>query len=445
MNNISLPVTKSFNCDVLVLGGGCAGFSAAVCAARHGAEVILADINGFLGGTATAGLVGPFMTSFDTEGKTQLIRGFFDEFVKRMEGNGGAIHPSKMDFGNSYTAYRTAGHRNCSVFGSEAYKALAEEICIENNIKLMYHMMFIKTDTENSRITAAYFATKDGIYKITAKIFIDCSGDADMAYAAGVPMQNSTETQSSSLFFTVGGVDKAAMDKHMLEAHSMEEKFYMKEIITEREQGRFPISRAKIALYESTDGSWRVNMSQLDNVDSTKPEEVTSAEIAGRKQIKYIMDFLKNNVAGCERITLIQSAPALGVRESRRIVGEYILTLEDISVGKRFEDSVFCCSNSIDIHKKGGVDYIPTKLKGAYYIPYRSLLAKSIDNLLVAGRCISADRTVMAAIRVMPPCFAMGQAAGTAAALSLNSEACPKNISVAELTDALIADGVYLP
>ena len=297
---------------------------------------------------------------------------------------------------------------------------------------------FAKADTHVPPITRA-------AVKITAKIFIDCSGDADMAYAAGVPMQNSTETQSSSLFFTVGGVDKAAMDKHMLEAHNMEEKFYMKEIITEREQGRFPISRAKIALYESTDGSWRVNMSQLDNVDSTKPEEVTSAEIAGRKQIKYIMDFLKNNVAGCERITLIQSAPALGVRESRRIVGEYILTLEDISVGKRFEDSVFCCSNSIDIHKKGGVDYIPTKLKGAYYIPYRSLLAKSIDNLLVAGRCISADRTVMAAIRVMPPCFAMGQAAGTAAALSLNSEACPKNISVAELTDALIADGVYLP
>ncbi len=444
MSSITLPITKTFDCDVLVLGGGCAGFSAAVCAARHGAKVILTDINGFLGGTATAGLVGPFMTSYDADGTTQLIRGFFDEFVKRMESEGGAVHPSKMDFGNSYTAYRTAGHRNCSVFDSEAFKTAAEDICLESGVGLMYHMMFLTANVKDGAVTAAYFGTKDGIYKITAKNFIDCSGDADMAHACGVPMQSADEVQAASLFFTVRGVDKAAMDKHMREASNMEEKFYMNEIKAERARGGFPLSRAKIALYESFDGLWRVNMSQLDDTDATKPRQVTAAEIEGRKQIKYIMDFLKKHAAGCENISLVQSAASLGVRESRRIVGEYILTLDDISVGRKFDDSVFCCSNSIDMHKKGGVDYVASKLKGAYYVPYRSLLAKGVDNLLVAGRCISAERTVMAAIRVMPPCFAMGQAAGTAAAISLAGGAAPKNINVPRLIKTLTADGVYL-
>ncbi len=362
-----------------------------------------------------------------------------------MEREGGAIHPSKIASGTSYTGYRVAGHSNCAVFDSEVYKTTAEDICAKSRVKLMYHLMFLKTDIENGSIRAAYFATKDGIYKIRAKVFIDCSGDADMAYACGVPMQNGDEVQSASLFFTVRGVDKAVMDKHMSEAADMEEKFYMKEIASERENGAFPLARAKIALYEGMNGQWRVNMTQLDNVDAAKPEQVTAAEIEGRRQIKFVMDFLKKYAAGCEDITLVESAPSLGVRESRRIVGEYTLTLEDISVGKKFEDSVFCCSNSVDMHKKGGVDYIATTLKAPYYIPYRSLIAKNIDNLLAAGRCASADRSVMAAIRVMPPCFAMGQAAGTAAAICAARGLSAKSIDICELINALLDDGVYLP
>ena len=448
MDNVTFPIAKNFNCDVLVLGGGCAGFSAAVCAARHGADVILADINGYLGGTATAGLVGPFMTSYDTEGNVQLIRGFFDEFVRRMEKEGGAIHPSKMGFGNSQTAYRTAGHRNCSAFDSETYKSVAEEICLENNVRLIYHLMFMKTEVEDGNIKAAYFSSKGGIYRIKAKVFIDCSGDGDMAYSSGVPMifgDENGEVQASSLFFTVRGINKEAMDAHMFSAKNMEEKFYMNEIVSEREAGNFPLYRAKVALYESVNGEWRVNMSQIDNLDSSVPEQVTCAEIEGRKQIKDIMNFLKNNVAGCENITLVQSANNIGVRESRRMVGEYTLTLEDVSESKKFEDSVFCCSNSIDIHKKGRVDYVERKSKEPYFIPYRSLLAKGIDNLLAAGRCISAERAVLGAIRVMPPCFAMGQAAGTAAAIAVSSKKSPKNIDIASLVSTLKADGVYLP
>ena len=447
MRSISLQIAKEFSCDVLVVGGGCAGLAAAVCSARNGAQTILAELNGFLGGTATAGLVNPFMTSYDSDGEVQLIRGFFDEFVTRMEEKGGALHPSKGPYGTAYTAYRTTGHRKCAAFVPECYKNTAEEMCEESGVKLMYHMMLIAADTENGSVTAAYFATKDGIYRICAKVFLDCTGDADLAVKANSPTVYGDEdgtAQAASLFFCVKGVDKEKLDAYVAAAPDAETRFYMREILAARANGEFPINRAKIFLAEGLNGAWFVNMSQIDDVDATSPEAITAAEIEGRKQVQIILDFLRKTVAGCEKISLIESAASLGIRESRRIIGEYVVTAEDAKNSVKFPDSVFCCSNSMDIHCKGYVTYIARNTNDPYYIPYRALQAKSVDNLLVAGRCVSADRAVLSAIRVMPPCFAMGQAAGTAAALSAVQNVSPKKLSPRLLIDTLLHDGVYL-
>ena len=447
MNTLTLEIKKEFSCDVLVIGGGPAGLAAAIAASRNGADTILAELNGYLGGTGTAGLVTPFMTSYDTEGKTQLIRGLFDELVRRMEARGGAIHPSKVPLGTAYAGYRVGGHQNLTPFNSEDLKKVSEELCLESGVRLFYHLLFIDAEAENGTVRAAYFATKNGIYKINAKVFIDCTGDADLAAAVGAETvygDGNGDVQAVSTFFLITGVDKEALDAHSFGATDMRKKFYMDEIEAERAAGNYPIHRNKIMLIETPSGEWALNMTQMDDVDGLDPEQITAAEIEGRTQIDYILAFLKKHVAGCRNVRLVQSAPALGVRETRRIVGEYTVTFDDADQSVHYDDGVFCCANSMDIHKKGYVQYVVRKSSAPYWFPYRALLAKEFGNLMAAGRCASVEREVMAAIRVMPPCIAMGEAAGIGAAIAVKHGVSPKEIDVSELLATLRAAGVYL-
>lgn len=448
MSEVKLKVTNELECDVLVIGGGPAGIASAICAARHGANTIMIERNGCLGGMATSGLVGPFMTSYDTEGKVQLIRGFFDEIVRRMEAQEGAVHPSDATYGTSYTAYREDGHRNLSMFDPEVFKYVAEQMCEESGVKLIYHLNFVGCEKKDNTISAAYFVSKLQVFKIHASIFIDCTGDADVAVNSGVATvygDGNGDVQPTSLFFTVRGVDKEEMEKHMQSYPDKERKFYMKEIVEERNKGNYPILRNRIMLFEGMNGEWILNMSQIDDIDGNDCLQVTEGAITGRKQIRIIIDFLKKYAAGCKNITLSKSAEVLGVRETNSILGEYRVTNEDVANSVRFEDAIFCCSNSQDIHTKGYVNYVVRRKTEPYYIPYRALLPKEIDNLLVAGRCISGEREVVAAIRVMPTCFAMGQAAGTAAALCVAEDKNPKEVDIKKLICTLVEDGVYLP
>ena len=448
--SVKLKVTRSFDCDVLVIGGGPAGIGSAVCAARHGAKTILAERNGYLGGTATAGLVAPFMSSTTPDGKTMLIRGFYEELVNRMEAEGGAIHPLRAEIG-AFTAYRDKGHYGLTTFDYESLKRTSEAFCREAGVELLYHLLFVKAETRRGHIKCAYFATKAGIWKISARNFIDCTGDGDVAASAGVPFiygDGEGGVQAVSTFFTLRGVDWKAMDAHDAECRrrgDFEGRFYMKEILAARDAGEFPSWRQKIALFRNLDGTATVNMAQLDEVNGLDPKEVTDAEVAERDQIPYVVRFLRKYVKGCENCELLQTAADLGVRETRRIEGEYTVTAEDAKNSVKYPDPVFCCANHMDIHRKGYVEYVARNTNDPYYIPYRSLVAKGVDNLLVAGRCAAAERPVMAAIRVIPPCFAMGQAAGTAAALSVSEGIGPKQLDPDKLVSTLKEDGVYLP
>ena len=441
-----IPVWKTT--DVLVVGGGPAGIAAAVCAARHGAGVVLCDQNGYLGGLSTAGLIGPFMTCYDPPMKNQVIRGFFEEFVQRLVREGGAIHPSEMAPGTSYTAWRHRGHAHITPFSSEVLKTVAEDMCQEAGITLLYHAQFQEAILEEGRITHAVFAAKGGPLAIRAKVIVDCSGDADVAAAAGAPFEvgrdNNGQPQPASLFFIIDGVDKEQLNAYRAQHEDISAMWFMDKVAEARAKGEFPIPREKVALYESLDGTWRVNMSRLDHYDYCDPADITRAEIEGRRQMKIIFRFLRKYIPGCANIRLLCSAPMLGVRESRRIVGDFVLRGADMKLSARHADDVFLSGNRFDTHVGSRVVYETTKGDDPYGVPYRILLPRKVENLLVAGRCASGDQECLAAIRVIPPCFAMGQAAGTAAALCIRDGVDPAQVNVPALQACLKADGALL-
>lgn len=458
MKQIGFSVKKTYSCDVLVVGGGVAGISAAICAARNGANVILAERDGCLGGTAGVGLVGPFMSAMDPTGKTQVIRGFFDEFVRRMEAVGGAVHPTDCPGGNGYSAYRTRGHIGVTPFDPECLKLTAEQMCREAGVKLLYHMLLCSCQMRDDRIRSAYFMTKDGLHEISAEVFIDCSGDADLAVLAGAPTvfgNEDGETQVASVFFTVDGVDKEQLHRRHTDLYpesTHKPQRYFEDVIRQAKiNGTFPCGRSRVSAFESVGGIWRINMTQYDRqIDFSDPEGVTEAELACRRQIPLLMDFLKKTVPGFENIRLLQSANALGIRESRRIVGEHMLSIEDLKNGTVFEDAVCVVGSAVDFH---GTLKSDGSYNGSYFVagdapmqvPYRCLQPRNVENMLVAGRCVSADQMTHSAIRVMPPCFAMGEAAGTAAAMAVRSGVPVKQIDVCQLQALLRKSGVYLP
>lgn len=448
MSKICFEVPVVRKVDVLVVGGGCAGVAAAICAARHGAKTMIVDMNGFLGGMATAGLVGPFMTCYDPKEERQVIKGFFEEFVERMIQDGGAFHPAGCEKGSSYAGYRVAGHAHCTPFSPESFKKVAEDMCAEQNVEILYHAVFVgvRMSESGETIEGAIFGTKAGLIEIDAEQFIDCSGDGDVAFKSGAPCLYGDEngkTQPGSLFFTIRGVDKEKLEAVRTEAGDFRAIFFQDAVEAEMEAGRYNIPRNKVALYESSDGTFRVNMSRMDIGDGCDPFDITKASITGRTQIPKIIDLLKRIVPGCENIELVESASLLGVRETRRIVGEYVLTGEDIKEKRRFEDDIFLAGNSIDMHGGKNVRYEPASGE-AYGVPYRILLPQKVKNLFVAGRASSMDRTALAAIRVMPPVFAMGQAAGTAAALCIRDGVSPDSVNVTELQNLLVKDGTVL-
>ena len=446
MGSVVFDIAKEFTADVFVCGGGVAGIAAAVSAARGGAKVILADNNGYLGGSATAGMVGTFMTCMDTKGEKQIIKGFFEEFVQELLKENGAIYHTECPGCDSHSGYRETGHIGVTPYDFEVFKRVADRMCLEAGVKLIYHATFLKSDVEDGKVKAAYLALKDGIYKVNANVFIDTSGDGALAYASGAEVLYGDEDgtiQNPTLFCTITGVDKPMLDAYVAASKNPRERFYMDLIESGRKQGEFPCGTYKLRLFEGLNGNWNVNMAQVDeNIDVLDGEVITEAEISQRVQLVEILKFLRKNIPSLRDIRMVSSAAALGIRESRRIVGNYILTVNDISNSTNFADKVVACANSIDVHCKDRVNYQTRKSEKNYYIPLSSLIVKGFSNLLVAGRCLSADRFALAAVRVMPPCFAMGEAVGVTAALAVDGDV--NAVDVKRVQEILIQNNGYL-
>jgi len=450
--------------DVLVVGGGPAGLCAAVAAARSGAKTMLVERHGCCGGMATMGLVAPFMTCYEAGGDTMLIRGLFEELVDRLVACGGAIHPSEVPAHSSFTSYIGPGHLHVTPFDAEALKRVADEMLTEAGVDVLYHTSFLGLEKDGDSIRYVYLHTKEGVEAVAPRVVVDCTGDGDVAVNAGAPFHKGNEAgdgkggikmQPASMFFRIGNVDLAKVDAD-IEANK--DNFYRKNGINYRSfhwrvaeakaNGDWNLERVSIGMFRGVkEDEWSINTSRVMQVDGTDSRSLSRAEMIGREQVDHIFKFLVKYVPGCENAKLLSVAPVIGIRETRHIHGIKTLTVEDCLNGVVPEDAILLAANSVDVHGKFGPmsnEYIALD-PGVYYgIPYGCLVPQNVDNLLVAGRCLSATSDAAGAVRVMPPCMAMGHAAGVAAAMSAQSGIVPAGIDVKALREKLREQNAYL-
>lgn len=430
-NNIAVssqvPVVGNY--DVVVCGGGPAGFIAAVTAARSGAAVALVEQYGFLGGMATAGLVAP-ISRFNLKGR-RVIGGIPWEFVKQMEELHGAVEEKPT--GNI-------------TFEPEIYKLAAQRMVLEAGVTLYLHSCLVGCRCEDGSISHIILHTKKGEQAIGAEYVIDCTGDADLAWMAGVPMQPSgTHLQPASLIFLLGGVDTAKMPlaHHNLEDINMHD-LAIKEALHDLEKTeKVPLFGGPWYCSIVEEGYLLVNMTRAE-VDMTDNLEATRAECELHEDVFRLVELLKKHIPAFKDAFLISTAPQAGVRETRRILGAHTLTGEEYLSGVDFYDSVSRGCHPIDIHHTGDTGQRCAFLEHAGYVPYRSLIVPGFSNLLVAGRCFSADEVASASVRVQASVMGMGQAAGASAAICVQ-DSCPvAEIDIKKLRERLVDLGTVL-
>lgn len=456
--NVNFDIKKERRYDVTVIGGGPSGVCAAICAARMGVKVLLVEKGNCLGGMATQGLVGPFMTCYDADGENMIIRGIFEEIVDRLVERGFAIHPSLVRSGTGFTSWIKIGHDHVTPFESEGLKLVLDEMTEESGVDVLFHTNFLVPILEGNTLVGSVLSSKSGLEAVYSTVTVDATGDGDVAARAGVPFEFGNEelglVQPATMFYHISNVDSDALEADI---QANLHNFYRKDgvnyrslhwrVSEARENGDWTLDRVSIGLFRMPkEDEWCVNTSRIMHIDSTSNDSLTRGETEGRRQADEITRFFRKYVPGCENARIKATASHLGIRESRHIKGEYRLLAEDLLSGKVPQDSVFVAANSVDVHGRFGPksnEYIP--IKGKFYgVPYRSLVPVDIEGLILAGRCLSADSTAAGAVRVMPPCMAMGQASGTAAALAVKMGTSLRLLDTDLLRKTLKENGVYL-
>jgi hypothetical protein len=441
--------------DVLVVGGGNAGCAAAIAAARHGARTLLVERYGFLGGTATASMVGPWMTFHS--GKERIVGGIAQEMVERLVAKGAS--PGHIHDSSDYVPTITP-------FDPEVHKALLFEMMQEAGVTLLLHAYVLSAVVEGDTVRGASFATVGGIRKYGGRVVIDATADAIVAASAEVPTQQGDargRVQPASLMFRLSHVDLTKLSTYV-RMHPDQMRTSLK-----AHERTAPALTAVAGLYElweraSADGlveiprevvsffispypdEVTVNMTRVIDIDPLDPGDLTRAEIEARLQVMQLVEFFRKRVPGFENARLAATGTQVGIRESRRIVGRYTLTGEDVLEARRFDDAIARSAYPIDIHNPSGTGTKTHRLAPgeSYEIPYRCLVPVNREQLLVAGRCISTTHEALASTRLTPTVMTLGQAAGTAAALARARRVRVGDVDTGELRAQLIADGVDL-
>ncbi|NNM93639.1 MAG: FAD-dependent oxidoreductase [Candidatus Eremiobacteraeota bacterium] len=441
--------------DTIVVGGGNAGCAAAIASARHGARTLLIERYGFLGGTATAAMVGPWMTFHS--GETRIVGGIAQEIVERLRAMGGS--PGHLHDSSDYVATITP-------FDPELHKVLLFEMMAEAGVTLLLHAWFLAAICEGSRVIGVRVATIGGELEFFGTTTIDATADALVAHSAGAATERGDargRVQPASLMLRIGPVDGEALAAY-LRAHpdQVRSSLPVEELRPEnlsavaglwdlwnlaRERGDVTIPRDIVSLFASPyPDEMTVNMSRVLDVDPLDAFDLTRAEIEARRQALELIRFFKMYVPGFARARILASGAQVGIRESRRIVGRYTLTREDVVSAKHFSDAVARSAYPIDIHDPSGAGTITHRVAEgrAYEIPFRCLIPERVEALLVAGRCISTTHESLASARLTPTVMSLGQAAGTAAALAKKSARPVGDIDISVLRAALQTDGVDL-
>lgn len=432
MPSYSKNLEVKFSTDVFIAGGGPAGVAAAIACARQGKKVFIAEAGGCFGGTSTQALVPELMN--------------FDDGVNFLSGGFGKVIHSRL-FGG------VAQHRQWYAVKSETIKRLYDELILDSGVEFLFYSKVVDVITNgDGRVEYAVLSGKKGIYAVSAKVFIDCTGDGSVAAFAGADFEyggKNGEIAGATLCSLWGGVDFSKKD-FIFDGCKYQEAY---------NKGYFSQYDGILPGIKPTNAEIGVgggNVGHCYHVDDTDEQSITKAMLYGRKSMteyeKYYRDFLGES--GFSNTTLIQTANVLGVRESRRIIGDIVMNYEHYLARQVFEDEIGRYSYPIDIHPetadhKGAVEFTKNVSKQygegeSYGISYRALTPKGLENVLVAGRCISADRSMQASMRVIPCCYITGQATGIAAALA-TSGGDVHNINITELQKRLVEFGAYLP
>lgn len=412
--------------DALVVGGGLTGVAAAVAARRQGLEVLLLEKAGFLGGAPGTMLINPFMpysTTVDGQ-RFALSRGFFAELQELLREVGGYQGPGREDIHEEYL------------------KLALDRLVVREGVRVLFHATLCGVEKSGETIVALQAATKAGTLRFTARRYIDCTGDADLAVMAGCPYQLGRRDglcQPMTLCFRIGNVDIPVFRENR---QLMQDRY--KQL---KAEGKIKNPRENVLVFNTlVDGMLHFNTTRVVRHNPVDPLDVTRAEMAAREQMFEICHFLREQVPGFEHSQLVYSAGEIGVRESRKIVGEYVLTQEDLVACTKFPDRIAAGNYDIDIHNPegSGTSHYYFAPGTWYTIPYRSLLPLKAGNLLVAGRCISATHEAQASIRILPIVATLGQAAGVAAAVSLRAGVAPREADVAEIQRILTREGAFI-
>jgi hypothetical protein len=444
--------------QVLVIGSGAAGLTAAIAAGRNGAKAILLENAGFVGGiSATL----PWLGFHDRDYRL-VVKGLPLEFCRRMQDLGAASrHDLDPKCGSAIG------------IDSHWWKIVAMDLLREAGVTVMFHVLVVDTIREGDRIGGVVVETKSGRQRIEAAVTIDCSGDGDVAARGGVAWEKGRTgdglVQAPTLVFKLGGVDRAGFiagckdpanryrewlvphpdlwAKMMRRIDRMDMIIcggYAGVIERARAAGEFNVPQTRlIGVKLFRPDQFLVVMTRVLGLDPTDARSVSEAYTRIYAQIPDLVRFFKKWVPGFEASYLLEIAPMLGVRESRRIMGDYVLNADDLMAGRVFDDAVAMGGYHIDIHRPAGT-WVESKNVKTYTIPLRSLIARGVDGLLMAGKCLSATHEAVASTRVVPPCMAQGQAVGTVAAMAVQRGVGVRDVAIADLQDRLVAQGAEI-
>ncbi len=416
--------------DIVVVGGGFAGTAAAIAAAREGKSVRLIEKYNCLGGAACYNMVNPFMkywvwlTAEKNEQKI-LSAGIFSEILGKLT-QMNAFDPKKN-----------------LVFNEEYLKLILNRMATESGVELLYQTVVVGVKKNGSRVEAVTVSNVSGTYDIYGEYFIDATGDANLSYLSGLPFRMGRKSdglcQPMTLCCRVGGVDTEGYRAIRTEINELYRQH--------QAEGKIKNPRGDVLILQNiTDGVLHFNTTRVIKMDPTDIEDVTRAEILAREQVFEILGFLRENFEPFKNCTLLSTGMQIGVRESRQIVGEYTLTKEDLLTCTKFEDGIAACCYSMDIHSPDGSETTLHRFNiGEYYtIPYRALVPKGSENLLVAGRCLSAEHEAQASARVMATVCTLGEAAGVAASVACSDKTTVKDVDVKKVRRILRENGACI-
>ena len=416
--------------DIIVAGAGPAGICVAVAAARQGARVALIERYGVVGGNLTAGYVGPILGSVGPGTMRDEVCGLLGVKDNDWIGEQGNAHNFE-----------------------EAKFTLADLVAKESNIDVFLQTAVFDVIKEDNVVKGLVCASNEGPLRFEAPVTIDCTGDGIVAFMAGAEVGKGREDglmQPVTLEFTIDGVDEergliCIGDVDNVELNGQRFLDWCKDRAAE---GKIPEKLAAVRLHPCVEkGRRQVNTTQVNRVDITRIEQIFPADYELRQQINLLRDFLRENLPGYENIKVIGSGTTTGVRESRRIMGDYVIDADELSAGKRFPDVIVHDALFIvDIHNPDGAGQAEDKIQYCqpYDLPYRCFLPKGLEGLMVAGRCISGTHRAHASYRVMSICMAMGEAVGIAAALSVQNGCTPRQLDVALLQKTMTDKGIVL-